>query len=73
MLYISGWCCWCFRFKFCFPRKRISFAKHYYMLNPPGTFAKVIKKTKDVDFIKYEATEYEYDAYKTFEAAIKNI
>jgi len=43
------------------------------MLNPPGTFAKVIKKTKDVDFIKYEATEYEYDAYKTFEAAIKNI
>jgi len=43
------------------------------MLNPPGTFAKTLKEPKDVDFIKYEATEYERDAYKAFEAAIKNI
>jgi lipid II:glycine glycyltransferase (peptidoglycan interpeptide bridge formation enzyme) len=43
------------------------------MLNPPGTFAKIIKKTKEVDFIKYEATEYEHNAYKAFEAAIRDI
>ncbi|XP_020279504.1 uncharacterized protein LOC109852613 [Pseudomyrmex gracilis] len=66
-----GWCCWCFRCKFCFPRKRILFSKQYCAINPPGTYVKDLKKQEDV--IKYEATEHERDAYETFEAAIKHI
>ncbi|XP_011152324.1 uncharacterized protein LOC105190970 isoform X2 [Harpegnathos saltator] len=69
-----GWCCWCFRCKFCLPRKRILFAKQYYTMNPPGTLVRNFKKEKDVqEPIKYEATEEEHNAYRTFEAAIKNI
>lgn len=74
ILYILGWCCCCFRCKFCFPRKRIILAKQYYAMNPPGILVKDLKKKKDVkESVKYKATEYEYNAYKTFEAAIKNI
>lgn len=40
-------------------------------MNPPGIFVKDFKKEKEP--VKYEATEYEYNAYKTFEAAIRNI
>lgn len=40
-------------------------------MNPPGIYIKDLKEQKDV--IKYEATEYERDAYETFEAAIKHI
>ncbi|XP_077275145.1 uncharacterized protein LOC143904378 isoform X1 [Temnothorax americanus] len=69
-----GWCCCCFRCKFCFPRKRIILVKQYYATNPPGIFVKDLKKVEDVkEPVKYEATEYEYNAYKTFEAAIRNI
>ncbi|XP_018367539.1 PREDICTED: uncharacterized protein LOC108764036 isoform X2 [Trachymyrmex cornetzi] len=69
-----GWCCCCFRCKFCFPRKRIILIKQYYAMNPPGIFVKDLKKEKDVkESVKYEATEYEYNTYKTFEAAIRNI
>ncbi|KAL6444724.1 hypothetical protein ACFW04_002059 [Cataglyphis niger] len=69
-----GWCCCCFRCKFCFPKKRIKFAKQYYAMNPPGTFVKDLKKEKYIkEPIKYEATEYEYNAYETFETAIRNI
>lgn len=43
-------------------------------MNPPGTLVKDLKKEEDVrESIKYEATEYERDAYETFETAIKNI
>lgn len=43
-------------------------------MNPPGTLVKDFKKKKYIkEPIKYEATEYEYDAYKTFEIAIRNI
>lgn len=43
-------------------------------MNPPGIFMKDLKKKKVVkELVKYEATEYEYNAYKTFEAAIRNI
>lgn len=43
-------------------------------MNPPGIFIKDLKKEKAAkEPIKYEATEYEYNAYKTFEAAIRNI
>lgn len=66
-----GWCCCCFRCKFCFPRRRILFAKQYYAMNPPGTLTRDVKKAEEP--IKYEATEYEYDAYNTLEAAIRNI
>ncbi|XP_011866535.1 PREDICTED: uncharacterized protein LOC105561294 [Vollenhovia emeryi] len=71
-----GWCCCCFRCKFCFPRKRTVFIKQYYAMNPPGIFVKDLRKgkqVKDEATVKYEATEYEYDAYKTLEAAIRNI
>ncbi|XP_072751251.1 uncharacterized protein [Anoplolepis gracilipes] len=69
-----GWCCCCFRCKFCFPQKKIIFTKQYYTMNPPGTFVKDLKKEKDMrELIKYEVTEDEYNAYKTFETAIKNI
>nr|XP_012226481.1 PREDICTED: uncharacterized protein LOC105674603 [Linepithema humile]XP_012226482.1 PREDICTED: uncharacterized protein LOC105674603 [Linepithema humile] len=69
-----GWCCCCFRCKFCFPRERILSAKQYYTMNPPGIFVKDLKKEEDVrEPIKYEATEYERHAYETFEAAIMNV
>jgi len=43
-------------------------------MNPPGIFVKDLKKEEAVrEPIKYEATEYERDAYETFEAAIRNI
>jgi len=43
-------------------------------MNPPGIFVKDFKKEKDVEEpVKYEATEYEYNTYKTFETAIRNI
>lgn len=71
IMHISGWCCCCFRCKFCFPRKRILFAKQYYTLNPPGTFVKNLKKPEDVE--EYQATEYERSAHEAFEAAIRNI
>ncbi|XP_026829371.1 uncharacterized protein LOC113562888 [Ooceraea biroi] len=67
-----GWCCCCFRCKFCFPRKRILFAKRYYTLNPPGTFVKSLKKPRE-DIVEYKTTEYEYNAHEVFEAAIRNI
>ncbi|XP_018352073.1 PREDICTED: uncharacterized protein LOC108754338 isoform X2 [Trachymyrmex septentrionalis] len=66
-----GWCCCCFRCKFCFPRKRIMLIKQYYAMNPPGIFVKDLKKVKEP--VKYEPTEYEYNTYKTFETAIRNI
>ncbi|KYN32636.1 hypothetical protein ALC56_13118, partial [Trachymyrmex septentrionalis] len=69
--YILGWCCCCFRCKFCFPRKRIMLIKQYYAMNPPGIFVKDLKKVKEP--VKYEPTEYEYNTYKTFETAIRNI
>jgi len=43
-------------------------------MNPPGTFVKDLKKKKDMkEPIKYEATEYEYNTYETFETAIRNL
>lgn len=42
-------------------------------MNPPGILMKDLKKEKDAKESKYEATEYEHDAYKTLEAAIRNI
>lgn len=69
-----GWCCCCFRCKFCFPRKRILFAKQYYAMNPPGSLTRDLMKAEDKkEPITYEATEYEYDAYNTLEATIRNI
>ncbi|XP_011705171.1 PREDICTED: uncharacterized protein LOC105460427 [Wasmannia auropunctata] len=69
-----GWCCCCFRCRFCFPRKRIILIKQYYAMNPPGIFVKDLKKEKDMkEPIKYEVTEYEHDAYKDLETAIRNI
>ncbi|XP_029052548.1 uncharacterized protein LOC114880574 isoform X1 [Osmia bicornis bicornis] len=65
----KGWCCCCFRCGVCFPRKRIHFAKEYYALNSPGT----LNKEEEKQFITYEPTEFEEDAYNTFEAAIRNI
>jgi len=40
-------------------------------MNPPGIFVKDLKKKKES--VKYKATEYEYNAYKTLETAIRNI
>jgi len=43
-------------------------------MNPPGIFVKDLKKKKDMkEPVKYKATEYEYNAYKTLETAIRNI
>lgn len=43
-------------------------------MNPPGTLVKDLKKKKDLqEPITYEVTDYEQEAYETFEAAIKNI
>ncbi|XP_053986082.1 uncharacterized protein LOC128880245 isoform X1 [Hylaeus volcanicus] len=70
----KGWCCWCFRCKVCFPRTRILFAKQYYALNPPGVLAKEVKKKEEAQqFITYEPTEFEEDAFEQFETAIRNI
>lgn len=33
-----GWCCCCFRCKFCKPRQRIDEAKHFLMNNPAGVY-----------------------------------
>ncbi|XP_076234003.1 uncharacterized protein LOC143178942 [Calliopsis andreniformis] len=69
-----GWCCWCFRFKFCFPRKRILFTKQYYALNPPGTLHTQMKKKKQTEkTVTYVPTEFEEDAYEKLETAIRNI
>lgn len=69
-----GWCCWCFHFKFCFPKKRILFAKQYYASNPPGIFRQIQRKEEEEKGpTKYESTEFEEDMYKKLEAAIKNI
>ncbi|CAL7949701.1 unnamed protein product [Xylocopa violacea] len=68
----KGWCCWCFRWKFCFPKKRILFAKQYYANNPPGVLSVQIKGKKKETII-YESTEIEEDMYEKFEAAIRNI
>ncbi|CAK9813462.1 hypothetical protein ANTQUA_LOCUS7635 [Anthophora quadrimaculata] len=69
----KGWCCCCFRCKICFPKKRILFAKQYYITNPPGTLSKQAPKKGEKEFITYEPTEFEEDAYEVFEAAIRNI
>ncbi|XP_076659561.1 uncharacterized protein LOC143362929 [Halictus rubicundus] len=70
----KGWCCCCFRCKFCFPNKRILLAKQYYTVNPPGILAKEVKKKeKPEEFITYEPTEFEEDAYERFESVIRNI
>ncbi|KAK9293969.1 hypothetical protein QLX08_011262 [Tetragonisca angustula] len=70
----KGWCCWCFRFKFCFPKKRILFAKQYYANNPPGVFRQIqIKKEKEREPITYEPTIFEEDRYEKLKAEIKNI
>ncbi|XP_076283835.1 uncharacterized protein LOC143210658 isoform X1 [Lasioglossum baleicum] len=70
----KGWCCCCFRCKFCFPNKRILLAKQYYAVNPPGTLAKEVKKKeKTQEFITYEPTEFEEDAFERFESEIRNI
>ena len=72
--YSTGWCCWCFRFKFCFPKKRILFAKQYYANNPPGVFRQIqIKKEKEREPITYEPTIFEEDRYEKLKAEIKNI
>lgn len=69
-----GWSCCCFRFKFCFPRRRILFAKQYYADNPPGTLCIPVKKKMEAQqIITYEPTEFELDEYENFEAAIRNL
>lgn len=43
-------------------------------MNPPGIFVKDLKKKKVMkEPVKYEATEHEYNEYKTLEDAIRNI
>ncbi|XP_043255487.1 uncharacterized protein LOC122399127 [Colletes gigas] len=70
----KGWCCCCFRCEFCFPRRRILFAKQYYAINPPGTLAKEVEKNEETQqFITYEPTEFEENAFEQFEARIRNI
>ncbi|XP_076392688.1 uncharacterized protein LOC143265291, partial [Megachile rotundata] len=69
----KGWCCWCLRCNVFFPRKRIRFAKKYYATNPPGILSMPTEKTEEKQLITYEPTEFEEDAYKIFEAAIRNI
>ncbi|XP_076761350.1 uncharacterized protein LOC143429574 [Xylocopa sonorina] len=68
----KGWCCCCFRCKFCFPKKRILFAKQYYANNPPGILSVQIKN-KEKETIAYESTEIEKDMYEKLEAAIRDI
>ncbi|XP_026670869.1 uncharacterized protein LOC108626720 [Ceratina calcarata] len=69
-----GWCCCCFRFKFCFPKKRITFAMQYYAKNPPGVLSiEPRKKEEMVEPFTYRPTELEEEAYETFESAIRNI
>ncbi|XP_006621880.1 uncharacterized protein LOC102678180 [Apis dorsata] len=65
----KGWCCCCLPFKFCFPKKRILFAKQFYVNNPPGVYKKDPKKEE----LTYEPTEFEEDMYEKLEAAIRNI
>ncbi|XP_078034374.1 uncharacterized protein LOC144468633 [Augochlora pura] len=70
----KGWCCCCFRCKFCFPNKRILFAKQYYAINPPGTLVKEIKKKdKKMQVLTYEPSEFEEEAFERFESVIRNI
>ena len=72
--YSIGWCCWCFRFKFCFPKKRILFAKQYYAKNPPGVFRPIPKKKeKEKKPIIYEPTIFEKDLYEKLGAKIRDI
>lgn len=71
--YFTGWCCCCFRCQFCFPRKRILFAKQYYMNYPPGVFSTQVKGKKEKEAITYGPTEFEEDTYEKFETAIRNI
>lgn len=73
MYYSIGWCCCCFRFKFCFPRKRILFTKQYYALNPPGILRSQVKKKQSKETVTYQPTELEEDAYEKLETAIRNI
>lgn len=42
-------------------------------MNPPGVFVKDLKKKDMKEPIRYEATEYEYNTYETFETAIRNL
>ncbi|XP_024936046.1 uncharacterized protein LOC112493693 isoform X2 [Cephus cinctus] len=69
----KGWCCCCFRCKFCFPRERIESAKEYYAKYPPGILQEVpVKGTAD-ETIKYTPTLFEVEAYERFEAGIRNL
>lgn len=65
---ITGWCCCCFRCKFCRPRSRINEAKKFMMDNPPGTFVSEDKKT-----INYKPTVYENDAYEKLKKTLMQI
>ncbi|XP_076226308.1 uncharacterized protein LOC116427437 [Nomia melanderi] len=70
----KGWCCCCFRCKFCFPNKRILFSKQYYAINPPGTLVTEVKKKGETQqLITYEPTEFEEDTFEQFETVIRNI
>ncbi|XP_008212066.2 uncharacterized protein LOC103317097 isoform X1 [Nasonia vitripennis] len=72
----KGWCCCCFRCKFCFPRKIIMIEKKYFSENPPGILVESTTNDKQksaAQTIKYEPTIFEQDAYEKFESAIKNL
>ncbi|XP_012286923.1 uncharacterized protein LOC105703250 [Orussus abietinus] len=70
----KGWCCWCFRCEFCFPKERISKAKEYFANNLPGTWIQeTTGKNRKLETVKYKPTLFELEAYEKFESAIRNL
>ncbi|XP_023016667.2 uncharacterized protein [Leptinotarsa decemlineata] len=63
-----GWCCCCFRCKFCQPREEIEEVKRYFTNNPPGIF-----HDKDNKVFEYQPTFYEKYAHKKLEQELRNL
>ncbi|KAL3287109.1 hypothetical protein HHI36_001590 [Cryptolaemus montrouzieri] len=63
-----GWCCCCFRCKFCRPRARIDGIKEYFTQNPPG----VVHDDYD-NIIEYQPTSYETYYQKQLEKELRKL
>ncbi|GJQ76678.1 hypothetical protein Trydic_g15534 [Trypoxylus dichotomus] len=63
----KGWCCCCFRCRFCKPRLRIDDVKRFHAENPPGVYY------TDRQKLTYKPTHYEKYAQKRLEQAILSL
>ncbi|KAG5879115.1 hypothetical protein JTB14_031662 [Gonioctena quinquepunctata] len=63
-----GWCCCCFRCKFCRPREEIEEVKTFFVNNPPGIY-----HDKDGNVIEYQPTFYEKYAQRKVEQELKKL